>query len=706
VLSRSSVFVKAAAARRRAGEEEVVALETQLLSEREHHRSEGLSWSHRQSSFSSDMEDIQARLARDLGQLSPQLEALERSAAAALEAWEQESKGLGRRAEEFAWRQASCETEWKQLQLGSAKLEESLGKAELELWDQRQAEVSLRHEGREADDYLAAGLSCNEHLRRQLHEQHTAFDEANKADLASVRSALENRVCDVRAGQNQVLAAASQRLQAGEDRQMDDEEAIQAQEERSAQAANEVELLQAELDSWHSKREAVQASRLELEDRLAEQRRQAALERLRLQVGSDQLLAARSSADSKLQRTTVSLDELRQESVEKEATQFAQLGSAESALRDAEEQLVDLKRKVREASEVRSRTQAEVLLTRQRSSESEAALRAALGGQRGAAQEERTALEAQLAEQRQSAEKARRELAQEREAGGMLQRSSTEERRTKLEVLEQSLARVDETLRADVRSSGEALALQQRRCDALQNDLGRLRKLLADSESNVGWIREEVELEDQETARDIRRLSEEAKAAEGALEKAVREEASLSRQLEERLTRNESERQSLAKELSELRRDAHNNDDNNNNNNNNSNSNTNNNNYNPRLREPRAFEPTTDIRGLDVSLASSGGVARSLRAELDQSRQEEEALEKENSHLRSFLSEQGRSSAGLSALHCKLESHIERLQRHTEDLRNSLNTSGCGSSVARRAAATPSREASSWLLPASPQTTF
>merc|ERR1719324_1235734 len=54
---------------------------------------------------------------------------------------------------------------------------------------------------------------------------------------------------------------------------------------------------------------------------------------------------------------------------------------------------------------------------------------------------------------------------------------------------------------------------------------------------------------------------------------------------------------------------------------------------------------------------------------------QEEALQRENSQLKSFLYEQNSTSSGLTNLHNKLETHIQRLQRHTEDLRRDIHTS-------------------------------
>merc|ERR1711971_675664 len=61
------------------------------------------------------------------------------------------------------------------------------------------------------------------------------------------------------------------------------------------------------------------------------------------------------------------------------------------------------------------------------------------------------------------------------------------------------------------------------------------------------------------------------------------------------------------------------------------------------------------------------------RSTLSTDQLQEEALERENTQLKSFLAQQSCSSAGLSNLHNKLENHIQRLQRHTEELRTNLH---------------------------------
>lgn len=207
------------------------------------------------------------------------------------------------------------------------------------------------------------------------------------------------------------------------------------------------------------------------------------------------------------------------------------------------------------------------------------------------------------------------------------------------------------------------MAQQQKYTDALEHDLNRLRYLLTESEANLGWVRQELDREERESAQSLRQLEKESSANALELEKAVQSENDLIRQVEETNQRSQQEQSRLLKELEAIRQAA--------------------------LAEQAESEAKLSRARADLELDIR--VTEERQRGFNVEKFQEEALERENSQLKSFLAEQNATAGGLSQLHNKLESHIQRLQRHTEDLRRDIHSSGATAPPALTSTATGSR---------------
>eukprot|EP00933_Yihiella_yeosuensis_P038077 TRINITY_DN3203_c0_g1_i1.p1 TRINITY_DN3203_c0_g1~~TRINITY_DN3203_c0_g1_i1.p1 ORF type:complete len:993 (-),score=250.67 TRINITY_DN3203_c0_g1_i1:211-2805(-) len=660
VLVRSSSAAKAASARRKEAEEAIKRLEQQLASEREERTDEGLNWTQRHSSASADSEEAQARLARDLSQLSSQLEALERTSLARREAWEEDKAQLQRQLEVAKDRQVSAVESQRQAHHHHVDLESRLLKVESEIRDLEKEESTLHWKAKDSDEDLAAALKCNDHLRQQMEEQRKAFQDGNEEDLAAVRRNLERRSTAVKTVEAENSFLSSRRLKAEEEKLTDGEEVLRNLESQVVQVSDQAEELLNEASSWHARHDAVQDDRREIEERFADARRGAALERVRLQVGNDQLSIKVDEIEVATRRARDSKEELNRAASDKEADRMARLALAETQLRDEEAQLEELKRRCKEAATTRSRVDTEKASLLRRTQAEEENLLQLIDTRKCEMKEQRERLEEELKKQKRALEEAQSEFDEELELNHTKLARTQDEQKHSVESAELARSRAEESCQEDLKKANEVLSKQQKLFDSLEHDVTRVRQLLSESESNATWIHQEVDLEDDEAARELRTLKEEVDREEQALEKAMREDSLLSTRMQEDLERQERERQSLTKELMEIRhenamaKDAS-------------------------LRIPeRRFErlpsdTERDLhhsRSLDMSFAS-GHRVHTLDRSLD-----EEALEKENSQLRSFLAEQGRTSAGLAMLHNKLEQHIDRLHRHTEELRGSLDSNG------------------------------
>jgi len=165
----------------------------------------------------------------------------------------------------------------------------------------------------------------------------------------------------------------------------------------------------------------------------------------------------------------------------------------------------------------------------------------------------------------------------------------------------------------------------------------------------------------------LRQLGDDARSTEVALERAIREDVTLGRQLEEAMQRQSQEHAKLAGELQEIKAStAATASDN-------------------EQRSLYTLEPHGRIGGR-CDAESTGQPALTKQRHLQHAQQE--LLERDNTgQHRNLIPDQGRGSMGLSNLHMKLESHIQRLQRHTEELRSSLHSTASAGRLGTPAAA-------------------
>jgi len=648
-LARCAAFAQAYDQRRQRVQESIRALESELSKERELRQSEGLSWSHRQSSLSADVEDVKARMARDVSQLTSQMQAFERTLAAERQSWLEENSHLDVECANIESKRRSRQHDLEHLQGESPRLEAAMLGVGSEVQTKERVVAELRRQVRESHDALAAAVSGNEHLRLQLEEQRKRFQEENESDLAGARGDFERQLGAKRLAQEGEAAVAGRHLQAMEEAKLQQEEALQALHVQIDATVTECESLERDSAMWSSQHDVAKVSRQALEKELTEARQSAALERMQLQAATGQGTVETAAIQGDVQKVEEHLEDFRRTAGAWETDHGTRLAAAEAALKDEEQELAEFKRRLCEADEARARAEDEAAARRQ-AADVEAALARVLETRRGEAAEARERLANTLSDLQQGSKRAREDLEKERESGTALLRRAQDETRSKLGFAEHSRVRAEESCRASVEEAGEDAAQKLKQCDALEHDLSRIKYLLNESEANLAWVRQELEREDCEGSSRLHQLTEEVATARAALEKAVSEEVALGRQLEETVQRNDQERDTLKREAEELRRAT--------------------------AREAADAEARWQRTRTVCDFKLQGLETPGLRAAEERQRAQEESLEQENSELRSLIAEQGRSSLGLSSLHNQLESRIQRLQRHTEELRSSLHTSG------------------------------
>jgi len=223
------------------------------------------------------------------------------------------------------------------------------------------------------------------------------------------------------------------------------------------------------------------------------------------------------------------------------------------------------------------------------------------------------------------------------------------------QVQEESVARAGaleqerESCRSDLTATKERLAEALARLEAAEGDLGRLRYLLNESQSGSERIKKEKELEEREAASSREQVQDEFRRASSALETVTRSEVAMKQQLEDLAARSQQERQRIERELADLKRSS----------------------------EAQLSEREQRIEWLKAEYEKRIQALESHHtSEVEREKATVDAALHQNEQLRRFFTEQKKTSnAGMSSLQQQLESHINRLQHHTAELRGDLNRS-------------------------------
>lgn len=184
------------------------------------------------------------------------------------------------------------------------------------------------------------------------------------------------------------------------------------------------------------------------------------------------------------------------------------------------------------------------------------------------------------------------------------------------------------------------------RTEAADQDAASTKLGLEESRASLVEAQLEKERVDREAQGLRERLQEETSQARAALENAAKQEAILSSRLEESLLRHRQDSIRLEQELESLRKDS----------------------------DRQAIEADQQLHQLKNEYEAKLRVSETrFASDVARERQKADAASKENEQLRHFLSEQRKSSAlGMTSLQAQLESHLLRLQRHTDELRSDL----------------------------------
>lgn len=236
--------------------------------------------------------------------------------------------------------------------------------------------------------------------------------------------------------------------------------------------------------------------------------------------------------EAELQRSEEGNLQRRRAATDAEVRTAARTSSADSELNAAKAELADLKKRWRQAVELRSKMLAEVGSLKQQMGKLEAELGSEIAGRHSVLKEENSKLKSRLQQEKENGELVRAELQQVKMQTVEQLRKAQDEHGRKLALTQQAKVKAEGTRRADLKTTSEAVAAQQRHIQALEKELQSIRHLLDEHDCGLSRIREELAFEESNP---IARAKEEVLAIQDSVLKAADEDASLSRQLEERM---------------------------------------------------------------------------------------------------------------------------------------------------------------------------
>lgn len=653
-------------------------LEARIAAEQELRLSEVSSWSHRHALLSAERDDLQARMACDISNLSAQLQATQQSLEHAERvhdgdraAWIEQRTSLEvtlqRQRDESAHNFAVCEAACEQLRREAAESMRALADIRSVLEEERitarQDSTELSRQLRaEAEQALAAAAVAaevatqqaakeaagrEEALKDQLDEQRRCLTDAGDRAMASCLEACEQRLLRTTEEGQENLARAAVCHRSTEEHLQSLELELQRSQSQVAAATDGEVLLHEELS--FSKAELLERGKTlqSSQDELAHVRRELVEERAHLQGLVDELQGKRSALEAECRATQERLLEFTRVSADTDLRQSQATAVLEAGLRQRDTHLEEAERRLAGARDEATTATAEAKYHQMRASEVQVALDQALRE----VVSERSCLEAER-QRVQAAVMVEASMAREnREQHDRWQESHVESLQ-QARTLVQAFSDLQAQTQALEDCSLEVAALDSRQI--YQDELSTATQKLTEMRGKLEVVEYEglstkQQLNDSQTnlvqtRRECQREEQAAAAAESALKNATSNEATLTRQLEQAAAQHQQETQKLKQEIVTLQHAC----------------------------DLQVAEMGQQMRTVEAEfeariLAAEAQHRSNTDREVQRERVRAESVLQDNLQLRHKFAEQRRgANAGMNALQLQLETHIAQLQHQTE----------------------------------------
>lgn len=278
---------------------------------------------------------------------------------------------------------------------------------------------------------------------------------------------------------------------------------------------------------WSSQRLAMKASLRSVEKEFAEACKAAAMSRVELQAGVENLEIQSIDLEADIERLTLQIAEVRKEASATEVEADTRASAGEVAVKDHETQLADLRRRLIATLEQQHRLETETSHAREIGIEKQVSLEKYISDVVNECIEERAAFQSQLSAEQKAARLVKEQFIAEQENGKSKLSLMQEESRLRLQAAEKERKHVEEIRRRERNQVAGTAGQHHEQTEALESALDRSRQLLHESSANLGFVLQELAHEERESALEISQLREEVRMLDVTLEKASREERDL-----------------------------------------------------------------------------------------------------------------------------------------------------------------------------------
>mmetsp|Transcript_17734 Transcript_17734/g.41257 ORF Transcript_17734/g.41257 Transcript_17734/m.41257 type:complete len:851 (+) Transcript_17734:105-2657(+) len=553
LLQEVSAYSKEACLKETRSKEVLDTLTSELHKEVSLRRKEATERMRRQTILSLEREEIQRHADRDRRLLSSHLRAVESSVHAAKQE-EQEEKG--KREKDAIAREERGE-EWQnildQLQEEAMALEAAHLNEKQAIRLREDDLVQLQKKARVSDDAVAAALFHNDHLRVQMAEESERLEAVNSTNAEILSSDHEQKLFQTRRLHEGLVTGLRERIETLESKRADSAAEVAKQQAHRESVEQGFALLEQHINSWKSKYESATKARRELEGQVAAGKKAFACERLALQAFIDTIGPENIALEEEVGKLTDAFTSAKREAIGTEAELTSRISTLEDALKDTQSRLAEARGRLTLASEASERLLTEAEADRRQSAEVRNNLQRELSQTKQEVTEEIRDLEVQLQNERSRAKRARELCEEIRDAHEEKLRRLQDDCATRIGMMEREKAKMEDQYAADMVQLERALAQQHGQLEALESSATHLRSLLADSQANLAWVKQERERDEGKMNARSQQLQDDLQRTYAAIVEAQRSEASLKSELDLAATRVEHANSKLSAEVSDAR---------------------------------------------------------------------------------------------------------------------------------------------------------
>merc|ERR1719197_2208955 len=621
-------------------------LEVKLATEKELRQGETSHLQYQRTCLQAEKEDLQAKMARDVNQLSGQIAELDRTITVERQMWATERQKLEVNIEDLVRQHQNADDMLESSNRNCVKFESQLVAAETDLKAKEQQIIELKRQVRESDDALGCAVRGNEHLREQIEEQMTRYQEMNAKDLAAAKASYDEQLMAFKAKADNEKHQLTRCL-----RQVEENHSGKCAElERLKQHFDALELEKSgvlrDMNMWKNQYQSATEVRQDLERDLAEARQEWSKEKLRLQEGLDDTTQTKQLLEADLKVTTEQFHEYKRQTQQRETDAATRNHAFEEQLRQRENQVADIMAQLVDQQDFAQKLKTELASEQQRSAEKQSRMEAELEQRTAEKQDIARRLEQTIITERKELAEAKEQYDRWREAHVHSLKQIQDESQLKVAAVEKDKQLLEERLRGELADSIAKLEDGKKKRESLETEIQNVYKNLSKAQQDTNLSRSKVEQFERELANVKEKSSQELKALNHQLSDARLAEKRIASELKEELQARERDEARHKKDVEEIKS----------------------------MSASQVMDIDQKFRGMKAEYESTLNMTESrYRDAVNREKSKLDTITSENDQLRKIISSNDYRSPGIGTLTSTVEGHLSRFTSKVDELRQDLS---------------------------------